>query len=142
MGGADYLHVAASFLKGRCVSLIKSDDLATLHIHRLIFHDVPKRVRGLESAPVLSEIEATLDEDRIAHLKRRLVRRFCSDCGRYGPDESVVDAAGWCDRCGYTGSETVCPRCGPQQLDPLTQTRIEEAIYPYVHQNIKDSLVH
>ena len=54
--------------------MIKPDDLATLHIHRLIFHSVPKRVRGLEAAPVLSEIEATLDEDRIAHLKRRLVR--------------------------------------------------------------------
>ena len=54
--------------------MIKPDDLATLHIHRLIFHDVPKRVRGLEAVPVLSEIEATLDEDRIAHLKRRLVR--------------------------------------------------------------------
>ena len=64
--------------KGRCVSLIKSDDLATLHIHRLIFHDVPKRVHGLETAPVLSEIEATLDADRIAHLKRRLVRVLAS----------------------------------------------------------------
>lgn len=68
------LLVSVSAPKGRCVSLIKPDDLATLHIHRLIFHDVPKRVRGLEAAPVLSEIEATLDEDRIAHLKRRLVR--------------------------------------------------------------------
>ncbi len=68
------LLVAVSASKGRCVSLIKSDHLATLHIHRLIFHDVPKRVRGLETTPVLSEIEATLDEDRIAHLKRRLVR--------------------------------------------------------------------
>jgi hypothetical protein len=90
MGGTDYaksrkwigkllclesspLYGAASY-EGEVCLLIKSDDLATLHIHRLIFHDVPKRVRGLESAPVLSEIEATLDEDRISHLKRRLVR--------------------------------------------------------------------
>ena len=58
--------------------MIKPDDLATLHIHRLIFHDVPKRVHGLETAPVLSEIEATLDEDRIAHLKIRLVRALGS----------------------------------------------------------------
>lgn len=58
--------------------MIQQDDLATLHIHRLIFHDVPKRVRGLEAAPVLSEVEATLDTDRIAHLKRRLVRVLSS----------------------------------------------------------------
>jgi hypothetical protein len=32
----------------------------------------------VEKAPVLSEIEATLDEDRIAHLKRRLVRALGS----------------------------------------------------------------
>jgi len=54
--------------------------------------------------------------------------RFCSDCGKYGPDERAVDAEGWCDRCGYTGSEAVCPRCGPQQLDSWTQTRIDEAL--------------
>jgi hypothetical protein len=58
--------------------LLKADDLATLHIHRLIFHDVPRRTRGLEHAPVLSEIEATLDADRIAHLKRRLIRALGS----------------------------------------------------------------
>lgn len=58
--------------------MIKPDDLATLHIHRLIFHDVPKRVHGLETTPVLSEIEATLDADRIAHLRRRLVRALGS----------------------------------------------------------------
>jgi hypothetical protein len=58
--------------------LLKADDLATLHIKRLIFHDVPRRLRGVEQSTVLSEIDATLDAGRIAHLKRRLVRALGS----------------------------------------------------------------
>ena len=54
--------------------------------------------------------------------------RFCPHCQRYGPDESMTDAAGWCDRCGYTGPETVCPNCGPVQLQPWEQALIEEAL--------------
>jgi hypothetical protein len=54
--------------------------------------------------------------------------RLCPYCGRYGPDESVVDAIGFCQRCGYTGSETVCPSCGPQQLDPWTRACLKEAL--------------
>jgi methionyl-tRNA synthetase len=53
--------------------------------------------------------------------------RFCSYCGRYGPDESVVDPLGWCDRCGYTGNEIVCPTCGAQ-LDPEPIDLIDEAL--------------
>lgn len=40
----------------------------------------------------------------------------------------MTDAAGWCDRCGHTGPETVCPNCGPYPLEPGEAAAIEEAI--------------
>ena len=54
--------------------------------------------------------------------------RFCPDCRRYSPDESVIDAAAWCDRCGYTGPETICPNCGPVQLPLWQQAQLREAM--------------
>jgi hypothetical protein len=37
--------------------MITADQLATLQVRRVIFHDIPKKVRGSEAGPTLSEIE-------------------------------------------------------------------------------------
>jgi len=55
--------------------LITSQDLATLTIRRVIFHDVPRSGRAAPGAqPTLSETETEVDRQRREHLKNRLTR--------------------------------------------------------------------
>jgi hypothetical protein len=54
--------------------LITSDDLATVVIRRVIFHDVPKKIHGGAAAPVLSDLETHVDAKQKAHLKTKLTR--------------------------------------------------------------------
>lgn len=58
--------------------MITADQLATLQIRRVIFHDIPKKIRGSEAQPTLSEIESTIDSVQANHLKRRLIRALGS----------------------------------------------------------------
>src|ERR1017187_5653622 len=60
---------------------IARDQLATLQIRRVIFHDVPKRIKGQEQAPTLSEVECTIDAGKAALLKDKLVRVLASSAG-------------------------------------------------------------
>ena len=48
--------------------------LATLQIRNVIFHDVPRKVKGKEQTPTLSEVECTIDPGKISLLKDKLVR--------------------------------------------------------------------
>jgi hypothetical protein len=58
--------------------LIGRDKLATLQIRKVIFHDVPRKARGREQAPILSEVECTIDPTKVALLKDKLVRVLAS----------------------------------------------------------------
>jgi len=58
--------------------MITADDIATLQITRVIFHDVPQRVRDGEQGPMLSEIESAIDAKKVRHLRDRLKRAFGS----------------------------------------------------------------
>lgn len=49
-------------------------ELAALQIRRVIFHDVPRRVKGKDQSPTLSEVECTIDPGKIGLLKEKLVR--------------------------------------------------------------------
>jgi hypothetical protein len=54
--------------------LITNKQLATLTIRRVIFHDIPRRLRGSGGAPVLSEVDTRVDEARKSRLKIKLTR--------------------------------------------------------------------
>jgi tRNA G26 N,N-dimethylase Trm1 len=54
--------------------------------------------------------------------------RFCTHCGKYGADKSVVDANLWCEHCGYTGNSIVCPTCAAPLVDPEFIADIDEAL--------------
>jgi hypothetical protein len=41
--------------------VITSDDLATIVIRRVIFHDVPQKMKNGMAKPVLSDIETAVD---------------------------------------------------------------------------------
>lgn len=58
--------------------MISSDDLATLRIQRIIFHDVPKNTKGGTNTPTLADAETEIDQSRKAMLKKRLVRALGS----------------------------------------------------------------
>lgn len=58
--------------------MINADHLATLQIRRVIFHDIPKKIRGLEAQPTLSETESVIGPVHANHLKRRLIRALGS----------------------------------------------------------------
>lgn len=58
--------------------MLTADDLAALEIRRVIFHDVPRNLKGQERSPVLSEIPTELDTRRTGHLKSRLIRALGS----------------------------------------------------------------
>lgn len=47
---------------------------ANLQIKRVIFHDVPRKAKGTEQSPMLSEVECTIDAYKIGLLKGKLVR--------------------------------------------------------------------
>jgi len=53
---------------------ISRDKLATLQVRKVIFHDVPRTIRGQEQTPTLSEVECAIDPGKVALLKDKLVR--------------------------------------------------------------------
>ena len=54
--------------------MITAADLARLTIKRAIFHDVPNKPRGVETAPILADLETTLDARRAHILHTRLTQ--------------------------------------------------------------------
>ena len=44
--------------------MIAAADLSRLRIAHMIFHDVPNKPRGVETAPILAEVETALDARR------------------------------------------------------------------------------
>jgi len=58
--------------------MIGPDALAGLVIKRVIFHDVPRNIKGQVNAPVLSDIPTPVDGERIEHLKTRIRRALSS----------------------------------------------------------------
>jgi hypothetical protein len=58
--------------------IIARDQLATIQIRRVIFHDVPRKVKGQDQSPTLSEVECAIDPTKIALLKDKLVRVLAS----------------------------------------------------------------
>src|SRR5687768_4216398 len=58
--------------------MIGPDDLAALSINRVIFHDVPRNIKGQHAAPVLSDIPTPVDAERAEHLKARMRRALGS----------------------------------------------------------------
>jgi hypothetical protein len=57
---------------------IPRGQLATLHVKRVIFHDIPRKIKGQEQTPTLSEVECTINPDKVALLKDKLVRVLTS----------------------------------------------------------------
>lgn len=55
-------------------TLISNQQLATLRIRRVIFHDIPRRLRGGGGEPVLSDVETKVDETRRSRLRIKLTR--------------------------------------------------------------------
>ena len=53
--------------------MITHRDLAALTIERAIVHDIPRRLRGEEFQPDLSETDSPLDADTAVHLHRKIV---------------------------------------------------------------------
>jgi hypothetical protein len=53
---------------------IGPEQLATLQIRKVIFHDVPRKAKGKEQAPTLSEVECAIDPNKIGLLKDKLKR--------------------------------------------------------------------
>jgi hypothetical protein len=51
---------------------LTADDLMTLEIARIIFHDVPSKPKKSEIQPVLSEVETEIDGQKIVHVRDRL----------------------------------------------------------------------
>ncbi len=54
--------------------MITSDDLATVVIRRVIFHDVPKNVKKGSAKPDLSDIETSVTAQHKLHLQTKLTR--------------------------------------------------------------------
>jgi hypothetical protein len=57
---------------------ILREQLATLQVRKVIFHDVPRKVKGQVQSPTLSEIECAIDPVKVALLKDKLVRVLAS----------------------------------------------------------------
>ena len=53
--------------------MITQADLAALTIERAIIHDIPRRLRGEEAQPDLSQTDSPLDDDTVVHLHRKIV---------------------------------------------------------------------
>lgn len=53
---------------------ITSDELGAFRIRRVIFHDIPRHLKSVESAPRLSEVETAIEARQRAHLHDRIVR--------------------------------------------------------------------
>ncbi|MEW8027566.1 MAG: nucleoid-associated protein [Candidatus Thiodiazotropha sp.] len=58
--------------------MISSDDLATLKIRKVIFHDVPKNLKKEENKPTLADDITVIDKSHEQMLKNRLVRALNS----------------------------------------------------------------
>src|ERR1700722_6505656 len=58
--------------------MMTADDIATLQITRVIFHDIPQRHRDGQLQPLLSEIESAVDAKKVRHLRDRLKRALGS----------------------------------------------------------------
>ncbi len=54
--------------------MITSEDLATVVVRRVIFHDIPQAVKGGPEKPTLSEVETEIDAPRKGHLKTKLTK--------------------------------------------------------------------
>jgi 37-kD nucleoid-associated bacterial protein len=54
--------------------VITQDDLATLVIRHVIFHDVPQNIRDGGAKPQLSDVETKVDASQKGHLKTKLTR--------------------------------------------------------------------
>jgi len=54
--------------------LLTPAHLATTVVRRVIFHDIPRKLRGAEGKPTLSEIETPASSTQKAHLRIRLTR--------------------------------------------------------------------
>lgn len=54
--------------------MITQDDLATLVIKHVIFHDVPQKITDGGAKPQLSDVETKVDASQKAHLKTKLTR--------------------------------------------------------------------
>lgn len=59
-------------------SRISRSELAALQIRKVIFHDVPQKVKGTDQSPTLSEVECPIDPGKVALLKHKLVRVLAS----------------------------------------------------------------
>lgn len=57
---------------------LSREQLATLQIQRVIFHDVPRKIKGEQQTPTLSEVECTMDPGKVALLKSKLTRVLAS----------------------------------------------------------------
>src|SRR5260370_21432691 len=53
---------------------IGPQQLASLQIRKAIFHDIPRRIKGKDQSPTLSEVECSIDPVKIGLLKEKLVR--------------------------------------------------------------------
>jgi len=53
--------------------VITERDLAALAIERVIIHDIPRKKRGSEEKPSLSDTDSPLDVDTTLHLHRKIV---------------------------------------------------------------------
>ena len=54
--------------------MITPDDLATVVIKRVIFHDVPQKTKDGAAKPVLSDIQTAVNATQKAHLRTKLTR--------------------------------------------------------------------
>lgn len=54
--------------------MITTKHLATLEIRRVIFHDVPHRLKGAATQPTLSEVDTQVDGVRKGRLKTKMIR--------------------------------------------------------------------
>jgi 37-kD nucleoid-associated bacterial protein len=54
--------------------MVTSNDLASLAIHRVIFHDVPRNPKRGAAQVILAEAETEVDAERCGHLKTRITR--------------------------------------------------------------------
>jgi hypothetical protein len=57
---------------------IPREHLASLQIRRVIFHDIPRRMKDQKQVPTLSEVECTIDPSKSTLLKEKLVRVLAS----------------------------------------------------------------
>lgn len=53
--------------------MITATELASLTIERAIIHDIPRRLRGQDVQPELSQTDSPLDDDTAVHLHRKIV---------------------------------------------------------------------